>query len=316
MDYFGVLPQHNNDLYLKHLHNRLTNTLARQLERLNALAQALILYEQSELPPARERRARVLAKLGRTPSALALCEEILEAPRGEEEGEFALNFAARLRKKLGLSIAKVAAIQVPTEELVLSNRSSQRIELQAVDYFKAQGDQAFYVENNLMVGLFGLAFWDIVFMPLRGAFFNLYQRGPKGLFSAEFRLQRRQSIDDRLIFIAQYNRWPEMVLATFHKKYGISNDLVHWPALPEELLQLALERIPREHLVKIFACLSYDLGANKAGFPDLVVFARKPGYELVEVKAPGDRLQQNQKRWMERFNEFGIPYRVMRVRFA
>ena len=120
LDYFRILPQPPNNPYFKRLHNQVANTLARQLERLNALELALILYEQCDLPPARERRTRVLVKLGRTKLALALCQEILEAPRSEEEREFAVSFTARLRKKQGLPIQEIAAVNVPTEEGVLS----------------------------------------------------------------------------------------------------------------------------------------------------------------------------------------------------
>jgi len=34
-------------------------------------------------------------------------------------------------------------------------------------------------------------------------------------------------------------------------------------------------------------------------------------FELVEVKAPGDRVQDNQARWMDYFLRHGIPCRVI-----
>ena len=101
---------------------------------------------------------------------------------------------------------------------------------------------------------------------------------------------------------------------TFREKKDISNSLIHWPLLEEALLELALQRIPRHHFVCIFDRMSYDLGNNRTGFPDLIVFPwEHDGYELVEVKAPGDRLQANQKRWIRYFKEYEIPYRVLRV---
>ncbi|NQZ10656.1 MAG: VRR-NUC domain-containing protein, partial [Algicola sp.] len=40
------------------------------------------------------------------------------------------------------------------------------------------------------------------------------------------------------------------------------------------------------------------------------------GYELVEVKGPGDRLQKNQLRWMQYFHQQGIRHRVVHVRWS
>ncbi|MBF0277525.1 MAG: VRR-NUC domain-containing protein [SAR324 cluster bacterium] len=314
LDFFEAIPEHQNDRTLKRLHNRMTNTLARQLERLEELESATMLYEQSERPPSRERRSRILAKQNRIEEALALCQSILNSPLSEEEFEFAERFSRRLRKQLGLPLQSLKSHRVLEEALVLSP-TGDSVELQVVAHFRAKGNHAYFVENHLWRGMFGLAFWDIVFMPLRGAFFNLYQRGPKGLFTAEFREQRQEAIDERLNMIREDPGWPGQVVATFREKMGISNTLVFWPILSEELIQLALCRIPRAHFAQIFDRLSRDLGNNRSGFPDLIIFP-KEYYQLLEVKGPGDRLQQNQKRWIKFFHEYEIPYRVVNVTFS
>ncbi len=311
---FEALPQHSNNLSLKRRHNRITNTLARQLERLREPALALQLYEQSDFPPARERRARLLEKQGDLQQALDLCQEITQHPRSEEEMEFAFSFGNRLKKKLGHTVPKPAPTVLPECEVTLPP-SDERVEMQAMLHFLSEGHQVYYVENHLMTGLFGLAFWDIVFMPLEGAFFNYYQRGPKGLFTPEFRNQREEAIKTRLQVIEKDTEWSRAMLQTYDEKQGISNSFIHWPHFDKALLELALARMNRSHLVKIFDRLSYDLGANRTGFPDLVVFPKEGGYLLVEVKSPGDRLQQNQKRWMKYFQEFGVPFQVLHVQY-
>ena len=53
------------------------------------------------------------------------------------------------------------------------------------------------------------------------------------------------------------------------------------------------------------------------GLPDLVRFW--PGerrYELIEVKGPGDRLQDNQTRWLAYCVAHGMPVRVIDVEWA
>ena len=69
----------------------------------------------------------------------------------------------------------------------------------------------------------------------------------------------------------------------------------------------------------IFDRLSQHPGANKSGFPDLILFTpprkKAPEYELIEVKGPGDQLQINQRRWLKYFTLHRIPYRVIRVQW-
>jgi hypothetical protein len=51
--------------------------------------------------------------------------------------------------------------------------------------------------------------------------------------------------------------------------------------------------------------------------PDLVRFwPRERRYELIEVKGPGDKLQDNQTRWLRYCIAHGMPVRVLDVRWA
>ena len=318
--YSEKLPQSLHDPTFTRRRGRILLALARQLERLKALEEALLLYRQTEQPPSRERQARILAKQNKPQEALQACNTMLEEPFNEEEKEFAENFGNRLKKKLGYGFARPKKFNIHKEALRLARPDSaqplpESVECQVIAHLRTQGHLAFYGENQLWNGLFGLAFWDILFMPLRGAFFNLYQRGPHGLFSHEFRPQRQSSIEARLERIRQDKAWAGEVLSTFSEKHGTGNYFVHWPFWNEALLALCLARIPRVHLAFVFDRLSYDLQNNRSGFPDLVVFSEKD-YALVEVKARGDRLQKNQKRWMNYFHESGIPCRVVHVNYV
>jgi VRR-NUC domain len=52
------------------------------------------------------------------------------------------------------------------------------------------------------------------------------------------------------------------------------------------------------HLKLWFVRLARDIRANRTGFPDLIRFwPAQRRYEMVEVKGPGDRLQ-DQIRWL------------------
>jgi hypothetical protein len=75
-----------------------------------------------------------------------------------------------------------------------------------------------------------------------------------------------------------------------------------------------LHCIPAAHLSSIFKRMLSDLERNSSGFPDLVQFyPNERRYRFIEVKGPGDRLQDHQRRWMKHFAEHEIPAAVCHV---
>ncbi|WP_428819732.1 VRR-NUC domain-containing protein [Microbulbifer sp. MCCC 1A16149] len=298
--------------------DRLRLTLARQLERLDALSEADALYRQCSRPPARERRARIAVSRGDTELGLALCAEILASPHNEAESEFAQNFGYRTAKKAGCSQDWPAPPRhKPPVETVALNPTGQRVEMLAAEYLApgASNDHCFYVENTLFNGVLGLATWDILFAPIPGAFFNPFQVAPSDFRTADFYSQRRAAFERRLAELETGNlsTW---VWRHFDEKQGIANPLVAWEALPEPLLTLALKRIPAQHWLALFRRLLGDIAHHRNGLPDLIRFPAEGSYELVEVKGPGDRLQQNQQRWLAYFARHQIPHRVLHVEWT
>jgi len=296
-------------------HDRILNRAARFFERQKRDDQALALYQGAQAPPSRERQARIHERNGRYTKALALCEQIAESPQGEEEATFAERFTIKVKRKLGHAVKPLKRAVHPQRNLALTFNPEFRVEEAVLRHYAQNGVPGFYAENVFWLGLFGLAFWDIIFQPVRGAFFNRYQRGPKGLFSARFRLERADAIEARLAEI-EADGPTTRVLQTFDRKQGIANDLVHWNYLTRQQLEITLERVPRTHLAAMLQRLSNHLGDTKTGLPDLLLFPDSGfGYELVEVKGPGDQLQNNQRRWMAYFKQCGMAYAVARVQW-
>jgi hypothetical protein len=76
------------------------------------------------------------------------------------------------------------------------------------------------------------------------------------------------------------------------------NALVDWGPLTEELIGLALERIPSEHLVPLFDRISRDVAANGSGFSDFALFPHEVGQVDDHHPGPFDlrrRLQQSRE---------------------
>jgi hypothetical protein len=81
------------------------------------------------------------------------------------------------------------------------------------------------------------------------------------------------------------------------------------------LLQHALHCIPATHLEAIFRRLLLDVHGNRSGLPDLIQFwPDERRYRMVEVKGPGDRLQDNQIRWLDFCHARDIPVSVCYVK--
>jgi len=79
---------------------------------------------------------------------------------------------------------------------------------------------------------------------------------------------------------------------------------------------LALKCIPAVHLKKYFERILRDIPANRSGLPDLIQFwPQDKRYRLLEVKGPGDRLQDNQMRWINYCIEHQMPVAVTYVQW-
>lgn len=301
------------DLNLRRRVERFSNQIARQLERVGEYETALTLYQAVQRPPSRERQARLLAANVSGEAALVLCRQILEAPIDEEEREFALQFGGRTAKKIKQDWSGLPAYQ--PEKLTLELDRTDQVEI-AVAEALCENGQCYYTENTLFNAVFGLTFWDIVFAPVPGVFFNPFQSHPTDLFESGFHAQRSDAIARRFAETDSIEALTHRVKSTIELKDGIQNPFVYWRYLQPELIELALDRIPLDHWHAVFYRVLQDLRNHRSGFPDLIHFPESGGYQLVEVKGPGDKLQKNQIRWMRFFAERGIPHQVAYVSWS
>lgn len=302
------------DTLLTRRRDRLINRLARALERLDLPDAALQLYQQAIRPPARERATRLQLKLGNIDHALELCKKILAAPMNEEEAVFASGFAYRSAKKHARPWPKPPVFKPHEQHLELAPTDTT-VEIAAAHHFATDGD-CYWVENTLFNGITGLAYWDIIFTPIRGAFINPFQSAPSDFHDPEFLQARARLIRQRQSELADIVALSAIVWQHFHTKQNLRNPLVSWHALKEDLIAQVLERIPIEHWQAIFNRILADRQHNRTGLPDLIHFPEAGGYRLIEVKGPGDKLQKNQLRWLQYFADHGIPYSVVYVSYA
>jgi len=324
---FGLLP-----LWLTQRWHKLLAKTGREFERCNELPLALSCYQLSTDREAHARYLRVLelqAQSAQDYHHLLQQAEHYLAMTSQPETRISMQ---RIRQRA----AKKAAVKLPAEELkkdlpraiknypsiyISVDDNSEHVEYQALDYLQRQRQQQFssgqyhYVENTLLPGLFALLFWPPIYAPVSGAFFHPFQAGPADLFRDYFP-QLRQTEINTAFNALQDGNYKTLILKRWQQKQGISCPLINWPWLSEEVVNQALQAILPAQLEAIFRHLLRDLKNHCRGLPDLIWLGDQPGeWQLIEVKGPGDRLQDHQKLWLEFFLQQAIDAQVCYVSF-
>ena len=315
LEQIGSFSSSNRQLRLRHA--KLLFRMGQQLERSGDLDKALDLYRSSAFPGARQRCVRVLEKLQRVDEAWGLVSHALQAPESDSERQLMVRAQARLAAKLGKPRpSRPRAGQHGLLELVLARPEVGSVEHAVLEHLVHTDAPVFYVENTLLNSLFGLLFWDAIFAPLPGAFFHPFQSAPADLLDNDFR-RRRESLFQKHFAQLEDGTYTDTIWQTYRDKYGLQSPFVCWGALSEELLELALRCLPTRQLKACFDRLLDDVQSNRAGMPDLIQFwPAEQRFRMIEVKGPGDRLQDNQRRWLAFCAQHDIPVDVCHVRWA
>ncbi|MCG7200335.1 VRR-NUC domain-containing protein [Marinobacter pelagius] len=300
--------------------DRLLLELGRQAERQGDRELALTALAGSGHREARLKQLRLLERMKRHREAWQIASQWQTGELSDAERQGLDRILKRLAPKVGEPRPALATARPINEwQVSLPRPSAGSVEWAAAEHLNQPQAPVAYVENTLINGLFGLLCWPVIFKPVPGAFFHPFHTGPADLTREDFVVRRRS--DFEACFAALRDGcYRERILDTWHGKQGLANPFVVWPALSEALIELALDCIPPDHLEAMFRRLLLNVKEHRSGFPDLIQFhpkgsGDKPGYEMVEVKGPGDRLQDHQRRWLDFFAREGIPASVCYVRW-
>jgi hypothetical protein len=309
---------HSANPWLQRRRAKLLFQLGQHCERLADWPAALKVYGDCVYPGARMRLIRVLERSADYPQALELACAAQEAPESAAEAQQLLRMLPRLRRKLGGPPAPRGAASRQIERLDLAlprGEDGLSVEFLVQAHLHEEQAPVHYVENSLINSLFGLLCWPAIFAPLPGAFFHPFQRGPVDLFNEDFH-ERRADLFQACLAELEDGRYRETITRRYASKWGVQSPFVFWGALNEALLEQALDCLPAQHLLHWFQRLLLDIKANRAGMPDLIQFwPEHKTYRMIEVKGPGDRLQDNQLRWLEFCQEQRMPIAVCYVQW-
>jgi hypothetical protein len=307
--------------WLEEHRQRLLFDIAMAYERAGDKASALAVHSACRYRGSRMRKARLLERVKEWQAARELCLVAASSPESEAERQQVGRVLPRLNRKLGIAEEKgreppgVTTFDIPFDSLP----AGRALELRIRDHLASEEGArcaVYYVENGLINSLFGLLCWDAIFAPIPGAFFHDFQDAPADMESAYFYERRRERFAECFAEL-ETGRYKAIIRRRITAKAGIQAPFVAWGLLKQALLECALKCFPASHLRLWFEWIVRDVVENRTGFPDLVLFWPDEGrYRMVEVKGPGDRLQDNQRRFLEFCSQHQMPVAVCRVRWG
>lgn len=302
--------------WIEYRRRKVLYQFGREAERQQDLALALDLYQQSEHKAAQVRTLRLLEKQLSPAEVFAHTTEALTRITQPEALVTVERIRQRSAKKAGIPYTPPVSLPVPSDSEILAKPSQGRVEAAVIAHLSCDTKQLFHVENRLFNGLFALLFWPALFAPIRGAFFNPFQAGPADLYRPGFIDSRAQWLNEGFSQLKS-GEYKKVIKARYQQKHGISCAFMHWPSVSSELIEMALNVIPAAHLTAVFNYLLLDLRHHRKGMPDLLELDLvSQNYRLIEVKGPGDRLQDHQRLWIQTMLTQGLPVSVMQVSWS
>jgi hypothetical protein len=271
------------------------------------LAQAQQVYSACRYPGARARAIRVLEKQGRFGPAYALLKLAMQAPESEAERQQLLRIAPRLARQLGLPPAlRPRAAVVPQIDLVLP-----------AGWQSCRAGRATCSKRRRRCSMSRMR-WPIRCLACCAGRPSLrpfpvpsstFQRGPADLLSADFAARRRELLE-RCLGRLDDGSHRAHILATYKAKQGIQSPFVAWGWITRDTGDGAGLH-PGRPPETVVPAHPGRRARESQRLPDLVQFWPQEGrYRMIEVKGPGDRLQDNQRRWLDYCAQHQMPVAV------
>lgn len=208
-----------------------------------------------------------------------------------------------------------------TESILTSSRTWWKgkeglvsVEEYALEHYFRLGYKGHHTESRILSTIYGLLFWEIIFLPVPGAFETPYQTAPLDIMDMSFFSARRAAIETRIEDIENGNA-RELARKVLEKEEKCRSVCigVHWSFTPGDILEI-IECIKASALAMVCRIISEDYRIVSGGVPDLIVWdIRTKKCKFVEVKSDNDKLQENQKLWIDILLRAGIPVDLCNV---
>ncbi|MDJ0749055.1 MAG: exonuclease domain-containing protein [Woeseiaceae bacterium] len=295
------------------LRDELAFTLGRAAERARATDKALSLYVRGESAKCSERIARLFLASGKRDEAQQFLERCIDNPRSEEERLVAEDIYARKFDKKRTSTATDALRA--GESLSLDESRSGAPERAAVEHFEGLGFAAYRTENLVWRTLFGLLFWDELFVGDDTSLHSPFEFLPAALANGQFYEQNRERVEHKLALLRQPAAAKRELLRIGTQYYGTPNGVFRWRRELNDAVFALVDYADSDALTHSMRRLCTDYRDSRYGYPDIMVIDEQ-GVRFLEVKTEGDQLRRNQLLRLEQLRSDGFRADVLRVHWT
>lgn len=274
---------------------------------------AIAFLSQSAGFAANERLLRLLQQTGQSEAMHQLLQQMTDDPSCDDELWFARDFSARLgkdRRVTDLTLFLQQAATLTLDELYLGQP-----ERGAVQHFQQQGYLAWHVENELWLSLFGVLFWQELFISEHSAIFNEFERRPRDLTSPDFYRKQQDALEQKLAMLAASPQQTLLfILQNISRYYGTVNSIFRWHSALTDWFTPLLNKAPGHALASLLRKMAQDFRHHASGYPDLML-VRDDQLQFIELKAPGDSLRRHQMTRIRTMQALGFDVSVTKVQW-
>ena len=292
--------------------DKLAYRLGRLLERAGKTDAAEGVYAKGESASCSERVIRLMLARGDRDSAEKHLERCLEQPRSDEEWLVARDIYERKFEKKKTSL--LTDLLRESEVIDLDESRLGAPERAAMEYFESRGQAAFRTENAIWRTLFGLLFWEELFLREDAALHSPFELLPASLQDGTFYERNRDRIEQRLAGLGDPAATRLALLRTSTGHYGTPNGVFRWRRPVLDALFALIDHAPADAIGAILRRICEDYRNARYGYPDLMLIDQS-GPRFVEIKAEGDQLRRNQMLRIEQLRAAGFRADVIRVRW-
>lgn len=294
---------------------QLCEKLGRLAEKQGDALLAMQFYRHCRAYPASERLVRLYYARREQPEYLRLLQQLLQQmqqdPCCDDEYWFAHDFAGRKfgqQRQSDLTLMLQQASTIRLDELWQG-----QTEAGACRYYQQQGWRAFHSENQLWQALFGLLFWQELFLSAESAIYNEFEKRPRDLASGGFYRRQSLAIEQKLQLLQQPEQGIQLLLQNLTQFYPQPNAVFQWRPELAEQLPLLLRAVPAAALSTLLRQMATDYRRYSHGFPDLCLMTEQGDIHFVELKARGDAVRRNQLSKMLTMRQLGLSVQLVKV---
>ena len=295
------------------LRDDLAARLGMRAEKQGKTSAALALYRAGESAQCGERLIRLMLTSGQRDEARKHLERCLDDPRSDEEWLVAHDLYERKFEKKRTSA--LTDMLRAADTIDIDDSRSGAPEHAVIEYFSARGIAAYRTENLLWRTLFGLLFWDELFVDGDGGMHSPFDFLPGSLTDGSFYTANQERIEAKLALLQDRATARREVLRVSTRHYGTPNGVFRWRHSLADALFALLDHADSVALAAMLRRLARNYADTCYGYPDLMLV--DDGHlRFVEVKTEGDQLRRNQMLRLRQLRDAGFRADVLRIRWV